>query len=572
MDNRSRVLIVDDMSINRLVLSSLLATHGVMSDQAENGSECISLCEKKEYDLILLDHRMPDLDGVDTLVRLKEIFKEKGREVPIVCHTTEEGKQNINLYKAAGFADVLIKPIEPRELFDVIMTYLPDKAGLADIDAGPDAPAAALTPDDLTPSEEDTRLEIEKLPLWLKIVPHIDLVAGIANCGSADDYMDALYIFYSSIGEKSDEIRIFVQAEDWTMYALRVHSLKSIARLVGAKKLSDMAAALEKAARENDIATVRRDTHVFLDTYREFSTLLAPFEEDEAKKAMKKLAEEQNSKASEPVESTDHSHCVLLIQSGQVIVKKGIENNLSAAGFTVITIPDEPDQIIAHRSEADIIVYYPGLSDNSHIGINMNLLGEICQDDSKILCLTGEMTDIQTAMLTNGAYRVTKSYPRPVDIEMFVKDMEYFAELEADYHRRKTIFVVDDDSSYLPIIDHWLSDRYNVSCFSSAEDALDGLNTVTPDLMLLDYEMPGINGCELMKSIRTNFPDEKIPIIFLTGKNDKELVFRVLEFKPDGYLLKSSQKETILDVIHRFFAESMFRLSLLPKPEPPEEP
>ena len=573
MDNRSRVLIVDDMSINRLVLSSLLATHGVMSDQAENGTECIELCEKNDYDLILLDHRMPDLDGVDTLVRLKEIFKEQGREVPIVCHTTEEGKQNINLYKAAGFADVLIKPIEPRELFDVIMTYLPDKAGLSNSDdTETGILSAQFGPEDLIPSENDTRLEIEKLPLWLKIVPHIDLVAGIANCGSADDYMDALYIFYSSIGEKSDEIRIFLQAEDWTMYALRVHSLKSIARLVGAKKLSDMAADLEKAARENDIATVRRDTHTFLETYREFSTLLSPFAEDESKKAILKKAEEQHSKTPEPVRTVDHSHCVLLIQSGQMIVKKGIENNLDAAGFTVISIPDEPDQIIAHRSEADIIVYYPGLSDNSHIGINMNLLGEICQDDSKILCLTGETTDIQAAMLTNGAYRVTKSYPRPVDIEMFVKDMEYFAELEADYHRRKTIFVVDDDSSYLPIIDHWLSDFYNVSCFTSAEDALDGLNTVTPDLMLLDYEMPEINGCELMKSIRTNFPEEKIPIIFLTGKNDKELVFRVLEYKPDGYLLKSSQKDTILDVIHRFFAESMFRLSMLPKPEPPEEP
>ncbi len=61
----SRVLIVDDMPVNRLVLSSLLATHGVMSDQAESGMECIELCENNDYDLILLDHRMPDMDGVD---------------------------------------------------------------------------------------------------------------------------------------------------------------------------------------------------------------------------------------------------------------------------------------------------------------------------------------------------------------------------------------------------------------------------------------------------------------------------------------------------------------------------
>lgn len=67
---------------------------------------------------------MPDLDGVDTLVRLKEIFKEKRRNTPVVCHTTDEGRRNINLYKAAGFSDVLIKPIDPKQLSEILLTYL----------------------------------------------------------------------------------------------------------------------------------------------------------------------------------------------------------------------------------------------------------------------------------------------------------------------------------------------------------------------------------------------------------------------------------------------------------------
>ena len=78
-NNKSRVLIVDDMRINRIVLASILATHGITSDQAENGIECINLCRENDYDLVLLDHRMPELDGVDTLVRLKEMFKERGK-------------------------------------------------------------------------------------------------------------------------------------------------------------------------------------------------------------------------------------------------------------------------------------------------------------------------------------------------------------------------------------------------------------------------------------------------------------------------------------------------------------
>ncbi len=549
----SRVLIVDDMPVNRLVLSSLLATHGVMSDQAESGMECIELCENNDYDLILLDHRMPDMDGVDTLVHLKKLFSEKGKDTPVVCHTTDEGRQNVNLYKAAGFADVLIKPIEPGELFNVIMTYLPERS---------EEKKAYEPVVSMTVSEADSRLEIEQLPLWLKTVPHIDLVAGIANCGCAEDYTDALYIFYTSVEEKADEIQSFLDAGDWTMYALRVHSLKSMARLVGARELGEMATHLEKACRENDITSVREDTPEFLKTYREFSVLLSHFAKEEQRTALSDRAESSaNDNASDTVAKKPDRN-ILYIQSGQGVVIKGIENNLEAAGFNVISIPDEPDRIITHRKDADIIIYYPVMSDTAHIGITMSLLGEICQDDNKILCLTGELTDINTAMMTNGSYRVSRCYPRPVDIDQFISDIEYFYSLEMDLQRKKTIFVVDDDTSYLPVIGHWLSGSFNVSCFSGYEEALDGLRTVTPDLMILDYEMPGINGYELMKIIRKTYSETKIPIIFLTGKNDKDHVFHVLENKPDGYLLKTSQKETILDCIHRFFAETMFRLSL----------
>ena len=266
---KSRVLIVDDMQINRIVLASLLATQGIMSDQAESGADCLSLCEKNEYDLILLDHRMPDMDGAETLMKLKELFASGKREIPVICHTTEEGRDNVNLYKAAGFADVLIKPIDPAEFFQVLMTYLSDDKEFPDPELTP-ASTEELEED----IPEDPREEIEKLPLWLKLVPQIDLVSGIANCGSADDYLDALYVFYSSIDEKSKELEHFLHYEDWTMYALRIHSLKSVARLVGAKKLADKAAELESNTRSEKYPPVRKDTPDFMRAYREFSVLL----------------------------------------------------------------------------------------------------------------------------------------------------------------------------------------------------------------------------------------------------------------------------------------------------------
>lgn len=565
MENRiSRVLIVDDMVMNRLVLSSLLASHGIISDQAESGMECIDLCNDNDYDLILLDHRMPDMDGVDTLVRLKELFKQRGVDTPVICHTSREALQNINLYKAAGFADVLIKPIEPKEFFDVIVDYLHDDPG--DILQQDETPISGTRldsdeEDDDPDKINDPRPEIDKLPLWLKIVPHIDLVAGIANCGSADDYLDALYIFYSSIEEKSNEIQSYWQDEDLTMYALKIHSLKSMARLVGAEDIGKLAAKLEAAAREGDSKVIRKDTKELLDKYRDFSKLLSKFDEGEAAGIpVRTVPTEADMTTAE--ENRDLSHCVLFIHSGQGIVIKGIENKLTTSGFNVISISDEPDRIITNRNNADIIVYYTGLSDNAHIEISMNLLGEISQDDAKILCLIGDMTDLNHAMSANGSQHVTKVYSRPVDFDEFIDDMNYYACLEQNYHYKKSIYVVDDDKSYLPIITHWLSEDYNVSAFNSGTDALNGLSAVIPDLILLDYEMPGLNGSELMNVIRSQYNDPPIPIIFLTGKNNRDHVFRVLEDRPDGYILKTSQRETIIDTIHRFFAETVFRASL----------
>ncbi len=265
----------------------------------------------------------------------------------------------------------------------------------------------------------------------------------------------------------------------------------------------------------------------------------------------------------EPVrEHGDHSRSILYIQNGQGVVKTGIENSLIEAGFNVISIPDEPDRIILYRKEVDLILYYPGLDSNSHIGISMNLLGEICQDDAKILCLTGEAGEIEQAMNSSGSRRVSRVYPRPVDIGSFLEDMNYFAELEKDYHRTRTIFVVDDDPAFLSVIEHWLSAEYHVSCFVSGKEVMEALLAMTPDLILLDYEMPEINGFALMKNIRSLHPETKIPIIFFTGKNDRDHVFHVLENKPDGYLLKTSGRDMLLDTIRRFFAETLFRMSL----------
>ena len=561
----SRVIIVDDMVINRMIISSLLASNGVLADQAESGRECIEMCRDKEYDLILLDHRMPEYDGVDTLLELKELFKEQGREVPVVCHTTEEGRSNINLYKSAGFADVLIKPIDPKELSEVIMTYLPEEDILAQEEIEKTSePSEEFTNEEIS---HDVQEELDKLPLWLKTVPHIDLVKGVTNCSCAEDYIDALYVFSMSINSKSEDILYYMRDREWTMYRLSVHSLKSMARLIGARDLAALAKELEDACEENDYKLIKEKTPMLLESYRKFKELLGPLMEDEDIMALINEAEAEEKERrkqeeKEEVLSYSRTKSVLYIRPNHGIVTKGVEKNLKDANFNVISVVDEPDEIIAHRQDADIVLYHPIAEGESHIGITMNMLNEMCRDDSKIFLLMGDVSDLEIAREAGVASIVSRIYERPVDMNKFIDDILYYSELLEENQRKKTLFVVDDDSDYLAVVNRWLSKNYLISTFSSGEELINGLNTARPDLILMDYEMPDLDGYDLLKKIRTKDETKDIPVIFLTGKNDRDHVYKILNYKPDGYLLKTSQKEDLLDVIDRFFAEMMYRKSL----------
>jgi HPt (histidine-containing phosphotransfer) domain-containing protein len=209
---------------------------------------------------------MPGIDGVDTFVQLKEIFKEQGREVPVVCHTVEAARDNINLYKAAGFAEVLIKPIQPQRLSEVLMTYLPEGS----------------VEDHRKRDDEEMKLkeELAKLPDWLSGVPGLDLSFGMGNCETAEDYMDALSVFAASVTEKADEIERLLEEDDLSHYVLKVHSLKSMARLVGALGLSETAAEMEAAGKAGNIELIREKTPKLLETYRAYADRLALLDED----------------------------------------------------------------------------------------------------------------------------------------------------------------------------------------------------------------------------------------------------------------------------------------------------
>lgn len=145
-----------------------------------------------------------------------------------------------------------------------------------------------------------------------------------------------------------------------------------------------------------------------------------------------------------------------------------------------------------------------------------------------------------------------QEFQRPIDVKEVVRQMDEYIKLHGN-HTKKKILVVDDSGAMLRNVKGWLEEKYQVILANSGTMAFKYLATNRPDLVLLDYEMPVINGKQVLEMIRSESEYSNMPVIFLTSKNDKESIQQVLSLKPDGYILKTTSPEQIVQTIDEFF-------------------
>ena len=176
------------------------------------------------------------------------------------------------------------------------------------------------------------------------------------------------------------------------------------------------------------------------------------------------------------------------------------------------------------------------------------------EDDSPIFYV-GEDTDIIHEILPT--HMLQAVFERPIDVKASAKKIDEFVK-EHGKHVKKKILVVDDSGIMLRNIKRWLEDKYQVILANSGAMAIKYLATNRPDLVLLDYEMPVIDGSQVLEMIRSETEFCDIPVIFLTGKNDKESIMKVLDLKPEGYLLKSMEPAKIIQEIDNFFEKQKY--------------
>ncbi|MBO4375524.1 MAG: response regulator [Lachnospiraceae bacterium] len=257
----ARVLVVDDNEMNLVVFGNLIKQTLIRTDMAYGGDEAIAMSRRTKYDMIFLDHMMPEKDGIETLQEIKADAGNPNSNTPMICLTANAVSGVREKYIEAGFDDYISKPIDPDRLEKMMQKYLPAELVNIHYDAGSN------------PEPEAAR----NIPGGLGVLENcnIDTKAGIKNSGTVQAYTDLLKIFHDSIDGNIKDLNRLYDEKDWKNYTIKVHALKSSSRIIGAMELGEEAQSLERAGKEGDVDYICSRHGAFMQEYAGFKDALA---------------------------------------------------------------------------------------------------------------------------------------------------------------------------------------------------------------------------------------------------------------------------------------------------------
>ncbi|MBO7401506.1 MAG: response regulator, partial [Lachnospiraceae bacterium] len=259
------ILVVDDNPMNLNVIKGLLKPTKVFVTTAESGEECLDKLKLDTFNLVLLDHMMPGMDGIETLEKIRKSYPD----LPVYALTANATSGGEEFYRSKGFNGYLAKPIDTALLEQAIMRHLPEDIVLkADL-----------------PEEDETEEPATEDLSWLKDVEGIDMEAGIRNSGGEAPYLSSLRMFLDTLEDNAKVIEDAYSEGDLRLYTVKVHALKSSARIIGALEMSADCQKLEDAGNAKDMAYIDANTGRLMKTYREFGEKLGRLKGDSASEA-----------------------------------------------------------------------------------------------------------------------------------------------------------------------------------------------------------------------------------------------------------------------------------------------
>ncbi len=247
---------------------------------------------------------------------------------------------------------------------------------------------------------------------------------------------------------------------------------------------------------------------------------------------------------------------VEIIGEKESFLIRALVGKLNDNGIRAVYVASDVDAINAKWEESTVIAYYMEAGENISKDVIRFITDKVLDDDKKFI-LIGDETDTKavSAKFTPGI--IHQIFTRPLNNEVFVSTIsDIMKKLESGEFMRR-ILIVDDDPNYISLVRGWLKEKYKVSMVTSGLQAIKWLGKNTVDLILLDFEMPVTSGPQVLEMLRSEEETRGIPVIFLTGKGDKESVMEVVALKPEGYFLKTITKADLLNNLSEFFIKRM---------------
>ncbi len=243
----ARVLMVDDNSMNLMVFKNLLKQTQIKIDTAISGDEGLRLTQSNKYDVIFLDHMMPDKDGIETLQELRAQEQNPNCRTVAVCLTANAISGAREKYIAAGFDNYLTKPINPDKLEEMLLEYLPAEK----VEAA---------------SKDDADVAIQDEPP--QAFKYLNIAMGLQYSDGEDMFREVVEMFCGLKDANKAKIQKAFDGGDWKNYTIFIHSLKSTALSVGGEQVGQIAKKLEaagKVLRNNDSSEKdKRDAEAYI--------------------------------------------------------------------------------------------------------------------------------------------------------------------------------------------------------------------------------------------------------------------------------------------------------------------
>ena len=244
-----RTLVVDDEPVNLIVARGIFEGYGMDVTTAESGAEAINICDRRDFDIIFMDHMMPEMDGIEAMKKIRSGGDKKNKSLCMVALTANAASTAKEMFFSEGFDGFISKPIESLEFERVLKRILPDS--LIKYISEADDEASVLT---------------ETIDLDVMAENGIDTAAGMDNCLNDEAfYKEMLVRFNKDLKDIIPSINRAYSDRSLSEYRILLHTLRSVSGIIGATSIADTAGSLEKAAADSDPETLKdlHDTLIF---------------------------------------------------------------------------------------------------------------------------------------------------------------------------------------------------------------------------------------------------------------------------------------------------------------------